>query len=326
MRYYFKLSVFVAMTVGMCVSGFVNSTELVYPVKPIRVILPVSPGGGVDAVGRLVGQELTTALKQQVVIDHRPGGGGNISAEIVANATPDGYTLLLNAANHAINPSLYKNLSYDPVKDFSSVSKLSVQPYLFVVASNVPAKDVKEFVSLAKSKQGAMTYASVGAGLLSHLSMELLKHIAKFDAVHVPYKGAAPAFVDVLAGRVNAFFPTITSGLPHVKSGRVRAIAVTSAKRASILPEIPALAEQGYPGYEVLSWYALFAPAKTPQHVIKILNTEVVRLLSLPVVVERMAGNGVEPVSSTPLELTSYVKSEKDKWARVIKQSGITAN
>lgn len=326
MKYCFKLSITVAISAGLFMSGFAISAEQVYPTKPIRVVLPVSPGGGVDAVGRLVGQELTAALKQQVIIDHRPGGGGNISAEIVANATPDGYTLLLNAANHAINPSLYKNLSYDPVKDFSSVSKLSVQPYLFVVASNIPAKDVKEFVALAKSKQGTMTYASVGAGLLSHLSMELLKHIAKFEAVHVPYKGAAPAFVDVLAGRVNAFFPTITSGLPHVKSGRVRAIAVTSAKRASILPEVQALAEQGYPEYEVLSWYALFAPAKTPQHVIKILNTEVVKLLKLPSVVERMAGNGVDPVSSTPAELTAYVKSEKEKWAKVIQQSGITAN
>ena len=322
----YKFSAIITISSGLFLSNLVIAAEPVYPVKPIRFVLPVSPGGGVDAVGRLVGQELTNALKQQVIVDHRPGGGGNLAAEIVANATPDGYTLLLNAANHAINPSLYKNLSYDPVRDFSSVSKLSDQPYLFVLGSGVPAKDVKEFVALAKSKQGSMTYASVGAGLLSHLSMELLKHIAKFEAVHVPYKGAAPAFLDVLAGRVDAFFPTITSGLPHVKSGRVRAIAVTSAKRASIVPEVPTLAEQGYPGYEVLSWYALFAPAKTSPQVIKTLNTEVVKLLASQVVAERMAANGVEPVSSTPAELTAYVKSEKEKWEKVIKQSGITAN
>jgi len=305
-------------------AGAAETAAQAYPTKPIRVVLPVAPGGGVDAVGRLVGQELTNAWKQQVIIDHRPGAGGNISAEIVAKSSPDGYTLLLATASHAINPSLYKSLTYDPIKDFAGISKLSVQPYIFVVPASLPVKDVKEFVALAKGKKGALTYASVGAGLLSHLSMELLKSIADFDAVHVPYKGAAPAFIDVLSGRVDAFFPTMTSGLPHVKSGRLRAIGVTSAKRSSHLPEVPTVAEQGYPGYEVISWYALLAPAGTPRPVVRALSTEVVRILKSPDVGARMSAAGADPDSSTPEELMAYIKLEMSRWAKVIQKAGIT--
>ena len=323
MRHHFAMTVVVtaAMTAGpACAADAAQS----YPTKPIRVVLPVAPGGGVDAVGRLVGQELTNAWKQQVIIDHRPGGGGNIAAEIVAKANPDGYTLLLAAANHAINPSLYKSLTYDPIKDFAGISKLSVQPYIFVVPASLPAKDVKEFVLLAKGKKGALTYASVGAGLLSHLSMELLKSIADFDAVHVAYKGAAPAFIDVLSGRVDAFFPTMTSGLPHVKSGRLRAIGVTSAKRSPHLPEVPTVAEQGFAGYEVISWYALLAPAGTPRPVVRTLNAEVVRILKSPEVGARMTAAGADPDSSTPEELMAYIKLEMGRWAKVIQKAGIT--
>lgn len=296
-----------------------------YPLRPVRIVLPVSPGGGVDAVGRLVAQELSAVLNQPVIVDHRPGAGGNISAQLVAKATPDGHTLLLAAANHAINPSLYKDLGYDPIKDFAPITKLSVQPYLFVIAAQVPAKDVKEFIAFARTRQGGVTYASVGAGLLSHLSMELLRSMAKFEAVHVAYKGAAPALVDMLAGRVDAFFPTITSSLPHVKSGKLRAIAVTSARRVALLPDVGTVAEQGFPGYEVISWYALLAPAGTPAHVVGLLNTQLVKILRSSEVRARMAATGAEPESSTPKELEAYIVREASRWAKVIKEAGITA-
>ncbi len=296
-----------------------------YPSKPIRFILPVTAGGGVDAVARLVGQELSAALKQPVVIEHRPGAGGNVAADFVAKAAPDGYTLLVATAAHAVNPSLYKSLSYDPVKDFTAISKLSVQPYLFVVPNSVPAKNVREFIALAKTRKGGVTYASVGAGLLSHLGMELLKSVGDFDALHVAYKGAAPAFIDVLAGRVDGFLSTMTSGLPHVKSGKLRAIGVTSPKRAPQLPDVPTVAEQGFPGYEAISWYALMGPAGTPRAVVNTLNTELVRILKSEDLAARMSAAGADPEGSSPEELAAYVKAEIDRWAGVIRKAGITA-
>lgn len=296
-----------------------------FPEKPIRIVLPVSAGGGVDAVGRLVAQELSFALNQPVIVDHRPGAGGNIAAQIVAKATSDGYTLLLATASHAINPSLYKNLGYDPIRDFTPITKLSVQPYLFVIPAQFPAQDVKGFVAAAKGRKDGVTYASVGAGLLSHLGMELLKSMAKFEAVHVAYKGAAPALVDMIAGRVDAFLPTITSSLSHVKSGRLRAIAVTSDRRVALLPDVGTVAEQGFPGYEVISWYALLGPANVPKPVVEILNMQTVKILKSPETHTRMRATGAEPESSSPKELEKYIASESKRWSKVIKEAGITS-
>jgi tripartite-type tricarboxylate transporter receptor subunit TctC len=296
-----------------------------FPTKSIRIVLPVTPGGGVDAVGRLLGQKLTTALGQTVVIENRPGAGGNIAADIVAKAVPDGHTLAIVTASHATNPSLYKKLSYDPIRDFAPVTQLSVQPYLLVVSPTLPAKDVKELIALARTKQGGISYASAGAGLLGHLSMELLRSTAKFEGTHIPYKGAAPALVDVMGGRVDAFFSTITSALPQVRSGKVRALAVTSAKRHPQVPDVPTVAEQGYRGFEVISWYALLAPAGTPKPVVALLNRETVKILKTAEVKDRMAADGAEPVSSTPEELAAYIRSEMTRWAKVIRESGATA-
>ena len=318
-----KLLLVGAWAAGVCSTNAIAAQP--YPVRPVRIVLPLSPGGGVDAVGRLIAQELAGALNQSVVVEHRPGAAGNIAAQLVAKATPDGHTLLLVAANHAINPSLYKDLGYDPIKDFAPITKLSVQPYVFVVAAQVPARGVKEFIAFARSRQGGVTYASVGAGLLSHLSMELLRSMAKFEAVHVPYKGAAPAIVDMIGGRVDAFFPTITSSLPHIKANKLRPIAVTSARRVALLPEVGTVAEQGFPGYEVISWYALLAPAGTPSNVIGLLNTQLVKILKSPEVQARMGATGAEPEGSTPKELQAYIAREASRWAKVIKEAGITA-
>ena len=296
-----------------------------YPGKAIRIVLPVTPGGGTDIIGRMVAQKLSAACGQQVVIDNRGGAGGNIAAEIVAKSPADGYTLIIVTASHATNPSLYKKMNYDPVRDFAPITQLTTQAYIFVVHPSVPVKTIREFIALSKSKKGGLTYASSGAGLLGHLGMELLKSLGKFEGIHVPYKGAGPAMVDAVAGQVDAFVPTMISGLPQVKSGRVRAIAVTSLKRSSLLPEVPTVAEQGFPGYEVNGWYGLLAPTGTPKEVVGYLHSEVGKILNLPDVKERMAGDGADPVGNTPQEFDTYIRSEMVKWDKVVKQSGASA-
>jgi tripartite-type tricarboxylate transporter receptor subunit TctC len=297
-----------------------------FPTKPLRIVVGLAPGGGTDIVGRMVGQRLSAAIGQQVIIDNRPGASGNIAAEIVAKSPADGYTLIVVTASHVINPSLYPKMSYDPIKDFSAVTQLTAQPYLFVVNPSVPAKSVKEFIALAKSRKGGLTYASSGSGLLGHLGMELLKSQAKFDAVHIPYKGAGPALMDTIAGQVDAFFPTIISGLPQVRSGKVRVIAVTTLKRAALLPEVPTVAEQGFPGYEVNGWYGLLAPAGTPKDVIAYLHREVAEVLRSPEGKERLAAEGAEGVGNTPEQFAAYMQSDMVKWGKVVKQSGARAD
>ena len=296
-----------------------------YPSKSIRIVLPVTPGGGTDIIARLVGQKLSGVVNQQVVIDNRGGAGGNIAAEIVAKSPPDGYTLIVVTASHATNPFLYKKMNYDPVKDFAPVTQLTSQPYIFIVHPSVPVKSVKEFIALSKKRKGGLSYASSGAGLLGHLGMELLKTLGQFEGQHIPYKGAGPAMTDVLGGQVEAFFPTMISGLPHVKNGKVRAIGITSAKRSTLLPDVPTIAEQGFPGYEVSGWYGFLAPTGTPKEVIDLLNHEVVKILALPDVKERMAGDGADPVGNTSAEFNAYILSEMKKWQKVIKDAGATA-
>ena len=297
-----------------------------YPAKPVRIVVGLAPGGGTDIVARMVGQRLGAALNQQVVIDNRPGASGNIAGEIVAKAPADGYTLIAVTASHVINPSLYSKMSYDPIKDFAGITQLTAQPYLFVINPGVPAKTVKEFVALAKTRKGGLTYASSGSGLLGHLGMELLKLQAKFDAVHIPYKGASPALVDTIAGQVDAFFPTIISGLPQVKSGKVRLIGVTTLKRAALLPDVPTIAEQGYPGYEVNGWYGMLAPAGTPKEVVAFLNREVANVLRSQEGRDKLAAEGAEGVGNTPEQFAAYMQSEAVKWDKVVKQAGARAD
>jgi len=292
--------------------------------------VPAPAGGGSDFVTRIVGLKLGATFGQPVIIDNRGGAGGNIAAELAAKASPDGYTLLVVAASHAINPSLYRKLSYDPVKDFAPITQVTGQHYILVVHPSVPAKTVKEFIAFAKSKKGGITYASGGGiGSASHLGMELLKTLAGFDAVHVPYKGAGPATIDLIAGQVDASMMSMPGGLPHVRGGKndkMRAIAVTSLKRSVLLPDVPTVAESGFPGFEVSGWYGLLAPAGTPREVVAKLYEEVSRSLKLSNVRDRMAGIGEDPVGSTPEEFAAYIKAEMIKWEKVIKQSGARAD
>jgi len=295
--------------------------EAPFPNRPIRFVLPVTPGGGTDTIARIVGQKLSLALGQPVVVDNRPGAGGNIAEELVAHSPPDGYTLAVVTASHATNGSLYSKLSYDPLKDLIPITQFTSQPYLFVVNPAVPAKTVSEFVAWAKSRD-AVTYASSGSGLLGHLGMEQFKLLAGFKTIHVPYKGAGPAMIDTISGQTEAFFPTVVSGLPFAKQGKVRALAITSAKRSPLAPEIPTLSESGYPGFEVNGWYGLLAPAGTPPAIVKILHDACVAVLAMPEVRAQIAADGAEPVGNTPEEFDAYIRDQATRWAKVVAASG----
>ncbi|MBI4192552.1 MAG: tripartite tricarboxylate transporter substrate binding protein [Betaproteobacteria bacterium] len=313
----------------LCVSIAGAALAQSYPNKSIRIILPAPPGGGSDFVGRIIGLKLGAAFGQPVIMDNRGGAAGNIAAELVAKAAPDGYTLLLATPSHAINPSLYRKLSYDFVKDFAPITQVTAQAYLFALHPSVPAKTVKEFIALAKSKKGRITYASSGVGQAQHLGMELLKTLAGFDAVHVPYKGAGPATIDLIAGQVDASMMSMPGGLPHVRGGKndkIRAIAVTSLKRSVLLPDVPTVAEAGFPGYEVSGWFGLLAPAGTPREAVTKLYEEISRSLKLPDVGDRMAAGGADPVGSTPEEFAAYIQAEIIKYEKVITQSGARAD
>ena len=296
-----------------------------YPTKPIRLVLPVAPGGGADLIARTVSQKVGDALGQQFLIDNRGGAGGNIAAEIVAKAEPDGHTLVMVLSSHTINLSLYKKLNYDPVKDFAPISLLATSPFLLVVHPSLPVRNVKEFIALSRTTKGGLTYASSGSGLLAHLAMELLKSLGKFEATHIPYKGTGPAMIDTMAGHVAANFPTMISGLQNVRAGRLRAIAVTSRQRSTLLPEVPTVAEQGYPDYEVNAWYGWLAPAGTPPKIIALLHEEAAKAVRMNDVREKFAAYGAVPLGGTPDEFARFIQSEMVKWAKVIKLSGATA-
>ena len=297
-----------------------------FPAKPVRFVVGLAPGGGTDIVARMVAQKLSQVVNQQVLVDNRPGASGNIAAELVARSAPDGYTLLVTTASHVINPALYSKLSYDPIKDFAPVTQLTAQPYIFVVHSSMPARSVKDYVALAKSRKDGLTYASSGSGLLGHLGMELLKSMAGINATHIPYKGAAPALMATISGEVDAFFPTIISGLPQVKSGKLRAIAVTTGSRTPLLPDVPTVAEQGFPGYEVSGWYGLLAPSAVPAETLAQLNARTVEVLRDPQIKQRMAADGAMPVGNTPAQFAEYMRAEAVKWAKVVKLSGAKAD
>ena len=302
-----------------------TSSGQAYPTKPIRLVLPVAPGGGADVIARTVSQKVGAALGQQFLIDNRGGAGGNIAAEIVAKSPPDGHTLGMVLSSHTINGSLYKKLNYEPVKDFAPISLLATSPFLLVVHPSLPVRNVKEFIALSRSTKGVLPYASSGTGLLAHLAMELLKSLGQFEAAHIPYKGTGPAMMDTIAGHVAANFPTMISGLQNVKAGRLRAIAVTSRQRSALLPTVPTIAEQGYPDYEVNGWYGWLAPAGTPQKIIAVLHDEAAKAIRLNDVRERLTADGAMPLGSTPEEFARFIQSETTKWAKVVKASGATA-
>ncbi len=296
-----------------------------YPSKPVRVIAPSSPGSGVDIVTRLVAQKLGAGLGQQVVVENRAGAGGNLGAEVVVRAPADGYTLLMATPSHSINPALYRKLNYDTLRDFAPVSLVMTGQYVLVVHPSLPAKSVKELVALAKARPGQLNYASAGNGNATHLAGELLKSLAKVDIVHIAYKGSGPALVDLISGQVHFMFPNLVNSLPHIASGKLRALAVTGTKRAGAAPEIPTLVEAGVPGYSVTSWYGMLAPVGTPQAVVSRLNGELGKILRSPDVKERLAGQGADPAGGTPEEFLAFLKEEIAKWGKVVKGAGISA-
>lgn len=293
-----------------------------YPSNTVRIVVPYAPGGGGDVVGRPLAQYLTTHLGSSFFIDNRGGAGGNIGMETVQQATPDGYTIVLAlTAQLAINQSLYK-LRYDVDKDFLPITLLGSAPYFLAVNPSVPAKNLQEFIALAKARPGGMSYASTGNGSGLHLSMELLKSMAGIDLVHVPYKGGGAALQDLVAGVVQAGFFSYGAAAGQVKAGNVRILAVSSAKRSPVLPDVPTIAEAGVPGYDSGTWYALLAPKGTPPEVIARLHDGAVEAVRSAEVRERFSADGVTPIGSTPAELAAYIKSERTKWAEVVRKSG----
>jgi tripartite-type tricarboxylate transporter receptor subunit TctC len=294
-----------------------------YPTKPIRLVVPFAPGGPADIQARLIGPKLTEAWGQPVVVENRPGGNTIIATELTARADPDGHLVQVISAGFAINVSLYAKLPYDSLRDFAPVTQLTSGPAIVVVHPSLPARSVKELVELARSRPGQLTYAS--AGLPSQLAVELFKVMTGTDMVHVPYKGAAPAMIDLMAGHVQVSFPTISGGLPHARSGRLRALATTGAKRSQAAPDLPTMIEAGVPGYVAVNWFGTAVPAKTPPAVVSKLSQEIARVLRLPDVGERLLSQGMEPTTSTPAEFSAYIRSEMTKWAKVVKASGAKA-
>jgi tripartite-type tricarboxylate transporter receptor subunit TctC len=293
-----------------------------YPARPVRLVVAFAPGGSVDMVARLLASKLAERWGQQVVVDNRPGAGGNVSAEIVARAQPDGYTLYLCSASLVVNPLLYDRVAYDPVRDFAPVSLVATVQSVLVAHPALPAKSVKELIALAKSRPGRINYASTGSGTSGHLIMELLKSMAGIDLLHVPYKVIGQAQADIISGQVSLWFPTAPGALPHIQAGRIRALAVAGARRSEALPGVPTVAESGVPGFDAATWYPLLAPARTSRPVVDKLHRDLVHVLGQPDVRERLAGAGIEIVGSSPEELARHIRSEMPKWSRVIKQSG----
>src|SRR5260221_360371 len=295
-----------------------------YPAKPVRMIVAYPPGGGTDIVGRAVAQKLGELVGQSVVVENRGGASGNIGPELAARAAPDGYTVLMgNVAPNAINVSLFKDLPFDPVADFEPESLVASTPNILVVHPSTPARTVKEVTALARAKPGTLNFASAGVGSSSHLAGELFRVLAGADIVHVPYKGAGPAMVDVLSGQVQLYFATMPAAMPHVKAGKLAPVAVTSARRSQALPDLPTVAESGVPGYEASTWYGVLAPAHTPSALVARLHGDIAKILGDAALHARLADQGFDPVGSSPEEFGAYIKSEILKWGKVIRDAGI---
>lgn len=298
-----------------------NAAAQGYPVKPMRMIVPTAPGGSVDTLARIVAQKMTDSLRQQVIVENRSGSGGMIGTELVAKAAPDGYALLMAYGSHVINPSLYRKLPYETVKDFAPITQVAVQPLMVNIHPSLPARSIKELIALARKRPGELNYGSAGSGSGGHLATEILGMMAEIKMVHVPYKGAAPAMFDVVAGNTQLMIATLITSLPHVRSHRLLGIGVTSARRSPVVPNVPTIAET-VPGYEVVVSYFLLAPAGTPKEIIAKLNSEAVKALKQPDVVERLARDGAEPVANSPEETGRYIADEIVKWGKAVKASG----
>jgi tripartite-type tricarboxylate transporter receptor subunit TctC len=295
-----------------------------YPTKTVRMIVAFPPGGTTDILARATAQKLTEAFGQQVVIDNRPGAGGNIGTELVARSPPDGYTLLASPGSTLTsNPAVYAKVPFDPVRDFAPVTIIAEVPNVLIVHPSLPVRTVKELIALAKARPGQLAYASTGAGQSTHLSAELFKQMARVDMIHVPYKGSAPALTDMVAGQVTVMFDNMPSCLPFVKAGRLKAIAVTSTKRSPTTPELPTVAEAALPGFDVTVWFSVLAPANTPRDIVTRLNGEIVKALKTPDMRERLSQQGAEPVGNTPEEFSAVIKRDLAKWSKLVKDANI---
>jgi tripartite-type tricarboxylate transporter receptor subunit TctC len=298
-----------------------------YPSKPIRLLVPFAPGGSSSIVARLAAEEMSKGLGQQIVIENKGGGGGNIAMAEAAHAEPDGYTLIIgHIGSLAVNPYIYEKLPYDVDRDFAAVSLLAIVPAIFVVYHEVPAKDLREFVALAKSRPGELFYGSAGNGSAGHLAMEYLKQAAGIDLKHVPYKGTGPNVTDLIAGRTQAASAGTPPLMPHVKSGKLRVIAVGGAKRLHSIPDVPTVAEQGYPGFETSQWYGINAPAKTPPEIVRRLAAEAARAAKSPLMLERLKVDDAEAVGSTPQDYAAFIKKEQQRWSKVVRAAQIKAD
>lgn len=296
------------------------------PTHTVTLTVGFAPGGGTDTMARIVAQKLSQQIGQSVIVENRSGAGGNIAAQHIANAPPDGYTIHLSSVGPlTVAPAIQKNLPYDPKKDIAPITMGAVFPNVFVVHPGVPAKSLAEFVQLAKAKPSEITYASSGVGGAGHLAGELFKQRAGIEMVHVPYKGGGPAMTDLLGGRVSMYPAVPSTALPHVQAGKLRALAVTGPKRLATMPDVPTVAESGYPGFEAVNWYCFVAPGKTPKEIIDYWNRELVKALNDPQVKAELAKHGLDPAPGTPEELARYIDSETDKWGKVVRAAHITA-
>ena len=296
-----------------------------YPAKPIRIVVSLGSGGGVDTITRIVSQKLGERWGEQVVVENRPGAGGAVGGDLVAKAPPDGYTLLTASISYAVIPASHKNLPYDPVRDLTPVAVLVNSSNILAIHPSLPAKSVKELIALAKAHPGDLTYASSGSGGAAHLALEMFKLATGTDIVHVPYKGTAPGVIDLIAGRISMTASAVVSTMPYARQGKLRALATVGAKRTPAAPELPTVAEAGVPGYACDVWFAMFAPAAVPQVVLAQLNGEIIKILYVPEMKERLAVIGLEPAAEPLANTNAYIKAEIAKWARVVKAANITA-
>jgi tripartite-type tricarboxylate transporter receptor subunit TctC len=316
-----------AIAAALCLAAPVQGFAQAFPTKPITIIVPFPPGGVTDPVARMVGQRMSESIKQPVIIENKPGASGIIAAEQVKRASADGYTVLMGfTGSHAVNPSLYSKLPYDPVKDFQPVTLIISTPHILVVPAESPVKSVADLVALAKTKPGGLTFASQGIGAGGHLLGEMLKAQTKTNLSHVPYKGSAPALQDMLANRVDLFFDAVVTSLPYVREGRLKALAIANKTRSPLLPDVPTMAEAGFPGVEMDQWFGMFVPAGTPQPVVRKLNEEFVRAVRSPDIAKSLADRGLDVVTNTPEEFAAVIRTDTATLGKVVKESGARAD